>query len=175
MTQIEIPRSKKKMIFMLIGSFVFVLIGVWIIVAQPTVKNIFFNNLIVKNISGALAIIFFGIIAISIGRKLPQKAAGLIINDDGIFDNSSAIPAGFIYWTEISNISVINIANQKLLMIGIKNPEEFINRQSGIKRQAMKINYNTYGSPISISANMLKITFDDLHSLLLKKLNSDVS
>src|SRR5690606_50295 len=112
MKQVEIPLSKKKMYLMLIGSIVFVLIGVWIILAQPMVRNVFFNNPIVKNVSGILAILFFGAVAISLSRKVQDNTPGLIVNEDGILDNSSAISAGFISWAEIINIEVFNIANQ---------------------------------------------------------------
>jgi hypothetical protein len=39
-----------------------------------------------------------------------------------------------------------------------------------VKRKAMEINYKTYGSPISISANTLD-NFDELHELLHRKFN----
>ncbi len=61
--------------------------------------------------------------------------------------------------------------SQKFLMLIVKNPEEYLNRvKSPIKRNTMKMNYKTYGSPISISANSLETDFDTLHNLINEKL-----
>lgn len=38
-------------------------------------------------------------------------------------------------------------------------------------RSAMKMNYKSYGSPISISANALQTDFDKLHKLMNEKMN----
>lgn len=62
--------------------------------------------------------------------------------------------------------------NQKFLMIIVKNPQEYIDQITNpIKRNAMKMNYKSYGSPISISANALKTDFDKLQRLITEKMN----
>lgn len=168
--QIEIPLSKQKMYLMLFGSIIFVVIGTWLVVNPPKSNHPIFGNPMVILISGISAIIFFGYTAFILFKKLPDNKPGLIINSEGIIDNSSGVSAGIVLWTDIIEISTANVMTQKFLMFIVKNPEEYINRQNGIvKRKAMEINYKTYGSPISISANTLDTNFEELYKLLKRK------
>ena len=168
--QIEIPLSKQKMYLMLFGSIIFVVIGTWLVVNPPKSNHPIFGNPMVILISGISAIIFFGYTSFILFKKLPDNKPGLIINSEGIIDNSSGVSAGIVLWTDIIEISTANVMNQKFLMFIVKNPEEYINRQNGIvKRKAMEINYKTYGSPISISANTLDTNFEELYKLLKRK------
>ncbi|MGO4904750.1 STM3941 family protein [Flavobacterium sp. W20_MBD1_R3] len=168
--QIEIPLSKQKMYLMLFGSIIFVVIGTWLVVNPPKSNHSIFGNPMVILISGISAIIFFGYTTFILLKKLPDNKPGLIINSEGIIDNSSGVAAGIVLWTDIIEISTANVMNQKFLMFIVKNPEEYINRQNGIvKRKAMEINYKTYGSPISISANTLNTNFEELYKLLKRK------
>lgn len=168
--QIEIPLSKQKLYLMLFGSILFVGIGTWLAVNPPKSNHPIFGNSMIILISGIVAIVFFGYTAFSLLKKLPDNKPGLIINSEGIIDNSSGVSAGIVLWTDIIEISVSNVMNQKFLMFIVKNPEEYINRQSGIvKRKAMEMNYKTYGSPVSISANTLDTNFEELYELLQRK------
>lgn len=55
-------------------------------------------------------------------------------------------------------------------MIEVSNPDVYINRQTNfIAKKAAAINHKMYGSPISITANSLKYSFDDLYYALRKK------
>lgn len=169
--QIEIPLSKKKMTLILLGSIVFVGLGIWFIINPSKISNPIFSNSTLISIVGFVSILFFGLIAVLIFRKLSDKNAGLIINHQGIIDNSSGISAGLVLWTDIEEIRTIQVANQKFLMFVVKNPQEYINKITNpIKRKGMEMNYKNYGSPINISANSLQINFDELYSLLTKKL-----
>jgi hypothetical protein len=172
--QIEIPLSKQKLYLMLFGSIIFVGIGTWLVVNPPKSSHPIFGNPMIILISGISAIVFFGYIAFTLFKKLPDNKPGLIINSKGIIDNSSGVSAGLVLWKDIIEISTTNVMNQKFLMFILKNPEEYINRQIGIvKRKAMEINYRSYGSPISISANTLDTNFEELYELLQRKFNEN--
>lgn len=165
--QIEIALSKKKLILMLIGAIAFVIIGLWFVIAPPTISNPFFGNPTRLFIVGVVAIVFFGLCAIYIARKIPDNKPGLIIGKIGLTDNSSGVAAGQILWSDIENISVIEIHRQKLIMLEVKNPQDYIDKQtSGFKRKMMQMNFNMYGTPLSITSNSLKIKFDELLKIL---------
>jgi hypothetical protein len=171
MTPIQIPLSKQKLILMTIGAFAFVGIGLWFVIAPPVVQNSYWGNPTRIMVAGYLAIAFFGLVAVFLIRKLPDTKPGLIIDDTGILDNSSGLAAGQILWSDIENISVIEISKQRLIMIHVKNPEHYIDRQpSAFKRRLMKMNHNMYGTPISITANGLKIGFDELMKVLTERM-----
>lgn len=170
--QIEIPLSKTKMLLTLLGSIMFVGLGLWFLINPTKINNPIFDNPTTIFIVGLVSIIFFGLAAVTIFRKFSDKKAGLIINREGIIDNSSGVSAGLISWTDIQEIKVSQVMNQKFLMIIVRNPQDYLDKvTNALKRNAMKINYKTYGSPISISSNALQANFDDLYKLLVEKMN----
>ena len=171
--QIEIPLSKKKLILMLIGSIGFVTAGLWFVINPPTISNPFFGNPTVIFVTGIASVLFFGLCAVYIARKLPDNKPGLIIDNVGLTDNSSGVSAGQILWDDIENISVIEIHRQKLIMLQVKNPQDYIDKQtSGFKRKMMQMNFSMYGTPLSITSNSLQIKFDELLKILNDHLNT---
>lgn len=170
--QIEIPLSKKKMLLTLFGAIIFVGLGLWFLINPPKISNLIFGNPTLIFIVGLASIIFFGLVAITIFRKFSDKKPGLIINRKGITDNSSGVSAGLIPWTDIKEIKISQVMSQKLLMFIVSNPQDYLDKVTNpLKRNAMKMNYKTYGSPISISSNALQTNFEDLQKLLLDKMN----
>ena len=164
---IEIPLSKKKLLLMLAGSVGFILIGFWFIIDPPKISNPYFGDPTLLLLLGIVSILFFGICAVYIARKLPENKAGLIIDSSGLIDNSSGVSAGRILWSDIQDISVIEIHRQKLIMLQVKNPQDYIDRQkSRFKRKMMQMNFNMYGTPLSITSNSLKIEFNELINIL---------
>jgi hypothetical protein len=161
--RIEIELSKSKLTLMLIGTTGFVAVGIWFVISPPTISNSYWGNPIKIALVGYASIVFFGLCAVYILRKLPDTKAGLVIDDIGLVDNSSALSAGQILWTDIQDVTVIEINKQKLMMLHVTNPQEYIDRQKSIfKRKGMQLNYQMYGTPLSITANGLKTSFDKL-------------
>jgi hypothetical protein len=168
--KIEIALSKSKIILMLFGALAFVAIGLWFVIAPPMIENSYWGDPTKIKIVGYASIFFFGLCSIFFISKLPDKKPGLIIDDTGLVDNSSGLAVGQILWTDIENISVIEIHRQKLIMLIVKNPQDYITRQrSFFKRKGMEFNYKNYETPLSITANGLRISFDQLLDLLTKK------
>ena len=126
--QIEIPLSKSKIYMILLGAIIFVTIGIWILIKQPSSNHIIFGNTIIMNIAGILSILFFGFIAFFVAKKISDKKPGLIINAEGIYDNSSGVSAGLILWSDMNGVSVKNVANQKFIMIELKNPQLILSK-----------------------------------------------
>jgi hypothetical protein len=171
--QIEIPLSKMRLILTLIGAIGFVAIGFWFVIDPPKISNPFFGNPTTIFVIGIASILFFGLCAVLIARKLPDNKPGLIIDDVGITDNSNGVSAGKILWSDIENISVMEIRRQKIIMLHVKNPQDYINKQtSGFKKRMLKINLNMYGTPLSITSNTLKINFDELINILYNELGA---
>ena len=171
--RIEIALSKKKIFLMLIGAFAFIAIGFWFVISPPTISNSYWGNPTKIAIAGYASIVFFGLCAFVLIKKLPDNKPGLIIDQTGLTDNSSGVSAGQILWTDIENISVIEIHSQKLIMLQVTNPQDYIDKQtSSFKRKMMQLNYKMYGTPLSITSNGLTISFDELLSTLTDKLNA---
>jgi len=60
-------------------------------------------------------------------------------------------------------------ANQPLLNLVVKNPQDYTDRQaSKFKKAALKLNYDTSGTIISMTINSLKYDYGELKMLLDK-------
>jgi len=114
---------------------------------------------------GLVAIVFFGIFGLVGLKKLFDKKPALILNKSGIVDNSSGVSAGFIPWSEVVGARIVEVQKQKMLVINVRDPREYVARGNLVKQTLNKANYNMVGSPISISSVALAINFSELISL----------
>lgn len=164
---IEIQLSKTKILLLLIGSAVFVVLGLLFIMNPEQFKSSLFRNPETIRIAGIAAVAFFGLCLVFIAKKLFDNKVGLTIDQNGIRDNSNATSVGLIEWADIKNIGTVQVASTKILLLETDNPEKYIERaKNGIAKRAMKANHKMYGSPLSIISNSLKIKYDDLEKLI---------
>lgn len=168
-TVIELSRTK--IVLLVLGACAFVAVGVWLLSVDPEEVRfgrsfrLFFNEPAVVRAAGAASILFFGLLGLYGLRKVFDKRPGLVLNSSGIVDNASAVAAGFIPWSEILGASVYEIQKQKMLIIGVRDPQKYIERGGALKRALNSANYEMSGSPVAISAVTLKIDFSELVSL----------
>ena len=171
---IVIQLSKTKLTLLLLGSLIFVVIGILFVTNPDEYTSFRMRNSSIIFIAGFAGIIFFGLSFLFISKKLTDNSPGLIISSEGILDNSSVISPTQIKWLEIEDISVKEIYGQKYILLNIKKSTYFISKQKGsFKRWLMTKNYKTYGSPINITSNGLKISHIKLLSILKEKLNEE--
>lgn len=166
-SKIEIALSKTKVIGLLLGTIIFILLGILFINSSETFVYSFMRNREMVRIVGIISVAFFGLCLFVIARKLFDSKPGLIIDQHGITNNTNAINRGLIEWEDITGIKVEQIRSTKFLILYTKFPEEYINKaRNRFVREAMKMNHRLYGSPISITSNALKINFNDLEKLI---------
>ncbi len=123
------------------------------------------NDPMVVHGLGLVAIVFFGIMGLVGLKKLIDKKPALILNNSGIVDNASSVSPGFIPWSEVVGAKIVEVQKQKMLVINVREPEEYIARGNLLKQTLNKANYKMVGSPISISLNVLAINFSELTTL----------
>src|SRR5690606_21112602 len=99
--------NKLKLFFVTLGSLVFVLAGVRMLYASGLKFNL---DTFLPQTFGIVAIIFFGMTGVFGFIKLFDTNPGLIINHEGIYDNSTAIGGKLIYWKDIKcyDLSIVN-------------------------------------------------------------------
>lgn len=168
--RVEIPLSKVKIaVIMFLGIF-FVAAGFcmfWMAERQQEFLPIYMK------VAGASSIIFFGACVLYTVAKMYDDNPGLIIDSKGITDNSSGVAAGLITWESLEKIEEKKIKGQKFIAIRVTNPKRYIERQSGLKRILMNMNYKVYETPIYINPNSLKIEYDELRSVLRAKMEQN--
>lgn len=168
--KIEIPLSKNKIYKLIFGSLVFVIIGCWIVFNPNYFVDIpskFLGNTTVIKSIGTISILFFGLTGFIGLKKLFDKKSGLIIDENGITDHSSATSVGLIEWNDISEIKIKRILSTKHLLIEVKNPAKYIETEkNSLKAKLLQSNRRISGTPISITSNTLKCDFSELKKLI---------
>lgn len=172
--KIEISLSKSKLTKLLIFSVLFLMVGLWMIITNPQTSNPVFNNIILKTLAfyGSTLVGLFGIYFFT--KKLFDKKPGIVISEQGIYDNTSAFKFGLIPWSDISEIYDSSIqasiaSKQYFVTIGLIDPDKYITRETNVvKRKLLAINAKSYGSPIHISTNGLMTNHKDLLKLVLE-------
>ena len=110
--RIEIPLSKRKIILFLIGSIMFVVAGILGIIMPERFNSIYKSPEFIR-ITSILGVIFFGLAMVFTFKKLiGNNKFGLVIDEYGITDYSTATSIGLIEWSDIKAIEKINFASK---------------------------------------------------------------
>ncbi len=166
-----IELSKTKIALAILAAVAFVAIGGWLLtldaahIRSSRSFNLFLNNPIYVYGLGFLSIVIFGLLGLFFFKKIFDSKPGLIFSNTGIVDNASAVAAGFIPWSEVAGYDVFEMNGQKMLIIMVQDPQKYVDRGNAVKRTLNQANLKMCGSPISISANALKINFSELRSI----------
>ncbi|MEZ0183584.1 STM3941 family protein [Flavobacterium oncorhynchi] len=170
MSNIEIQLSKAKLVKLVFFSVLFLGASLWILIYQPKSNHFIFGNPYIMNTVSVLGILFGGMSLFFSIKKMGDKKPGIIIDTKGIIDNSSALSIGRIPWKDIDDIIERVDFNQKSIALIVKNPEEYIDKQTSFyKRRMMRANFKMSGSPIAISSNSLKTNLEELGNILTEK------
>jgi hypothetical protein len=164
---VEIPLSKGKLVKGFAGSAIFVAVSIWILTTDQTSRGSLLSNPVLKYGIAIAGIVFFGFLAVLYLFKLRDKKPGLVIDENGIIDNSGGLAAGFIPWSDILKFTIQKVMKQQFLVITVRNPEYYINNQKSVlKKKGMEYNFKNYGSPVAISTNTLNCKLPELLHLL---------
>jgi hypothetical protein len=161
---IVVPLSKRKVALIFLGSLAFVALSIWMWSNandfQPRYPPLFVKA------AALFAGAFFALCAIYSCVKFFDQRPGLIVDGDGIIDNSSGVAAGRIGWDEIVGLQVYQISRQRFLTILVSDPKKYADRGPFFTRMANAVNTRMTGSPINISSSTLGLNFDDLVEML---------
>jgi hypothetical protein len=161
-----IELSKVKIAMMIAGSLLFVAAGVWFFIAPDegsfiTSLRRFADPWVFHGLGVAAAL--FGAARVVYGLvKSRDRKPGLTLSPAGLVDNSSAVAAGFIPWSEVTGLDTFQLHRQQMLVIKVADPGKYIERGSAVKRALNRANAGMVGSPIVITSNALRIPFDEL-------------
>lgn len=157
--EVRIELSKMKILLLVAGSLLFAAIGAFLVRGDTVAQAV-----------GIISILFFGSTGLFGIYKLFDSRPGLIINDKGIQDYSSAVGSRFIAWDQIRDIDVDKVQSTRFLFIFVNDPEAIMKKEGPVKRAMMRLNNRFYGTPVSISSSSLKCDFDDLITAVAKRL-----
>ncbi len=158
--------SKRKSVLLLLGAMAFVAAGIWMLsldaetiessnrIRSPTVVYGF----------AVLTSVIFGLCGILVANTLLRGDRGLILRLDRFTDNTGALSAGFVPWSEVVEIRQLKVYKQKLIAVQVRDPEAFLARGNVLQRTIRRINLNWYDAPIFNSSTNLKTSQEVLYS-----------
>jgi len=167
MNKIEIPLDKRKILAGIFVCIIFWIIGAYFFITLAD-QQTRYNTYYVKFV-GIACVLVMSLLLINLTKKFFDKNMGLIIDENGIFDNATSYKIGLIKWEDIILIQPVKINSVNCLLIYVENPEAYLSRFKGFTRYSLKWSLKHYGTPFSIGPNTLKYNFNDLEELLFTK------
>src|SRR5690349_17906865 len=167
--RIEITLSKWRTIMGVTWCIVFVVGSCFVI--SIAYEQDRYSAFFVKAV-GFLGMVFFGLFgAVSI-LKLFDSRPALVIDEKGIFNNTTAGHAYQINWEHITGIRIgqTGSSSTKYILLDIDDPEGFLRQRTGLNKIFMKGTYKMDGTPVFIAASRLPCSFDELLQVLNERL-----
>jgi len=161
--RLVVPLRRGTVALMFLGAVAFVALGVSMFLTADQFRRR--PPLFVKAVA-VVCVGFFGLVAVKAGARLFDMSPGLIIDAEGIVDNSSGIAAGRIPWSDIKRIQTSTSEKRGFLTIEVHDPQKYVRRARWVKRVAVTQNMRYFGSPIHISVDTLRIDYDDLRKAI---------
>lgn len=149
--------SKTKIFLIALGAFVFVVIGLVLLMSSIGLGGDLYLGII-----GGISILFFGLALIYALKTIIAEKPAVIINDQGITDHSSLIGAGLVEWEDIANVNFVPFMGQSFLGIYTHDQDLIINRTKGIQKLMNKLNKPLVKSQVNIVHQNLKCSEDEL-------------
>jgi len=173
MSPIEIPLSKKKLLWVLLGAMAFMAVGLlFILNPEPFTRRLLGSTVLVQ-VLGLICLLLFALFGWVAIQKLGSSKMGLRIDENGITDHSHANSVGLIPWENITGFQTAEVFKTKIILVHTKTPEAYIEQAKNLfGKKAMASNHKMYGTPVTLVANSLKTTTDELFQLLVSELQS---
>ena len=151
-----IERSRAKGLASVLGCAVFVLASLTIIGEGSAL------TLIV----GAVGVLTFGRFGIAWVVYLLRTGPGLVVDDTGFDDNSSAVAVGRVLWADVIMVSERSFGWTSFVVVKVREPTIYVARLGGLARLASAVNRRLVGSPVTVGSVGLKTSFANLSMLL---------
>ena len=157
---LQLPRTKGRSIFQIVGSIGFVLVGLLMVIgclgSQPFEM--------VPFVIGLLAVVVFGFFGFLSVRVLLRPA--LVIDDHGIWDNTSGLSVGFIPWEQTLGFQPAKVLFNDFVAVFWADEQWAWAHMGSTTRLMNRLNRSM--TPVGpISADFLKMTGSQLALMLL--------
>ena len=166
MGKVIIYHKRSSQILFLLGSLVFIVSGIWII---------FGNFNLLHKIAGIVAILFFGYGAVFFVKGMISPTPLLIIDENGITDNSTASSVGYIPWEDVVNISKVvtavvgvKMASGRYIAVDVKDINKYTDKASPLAAKMMSANMSLGYHPINIALYLADRKLEDVFEILNK-------
>lgn len=158
-----IKHNKTKISLLLIASLIFILVGAYAIYESNTNtdEGLFHFGL------GIVCILIFSVASIFFINKLLSGKPAVVINKDGIYDNSSASSVGLINWEDIVRTEIRRTSQTSYIAIYVKDPKKYTSKNKNwFKKRLLNSNQKLCKTPITIATNTLNSSAEELNEII---------
>ncbi|MEM7738351.1 MAG: STM3941 family protein [Deinococcota bacterium] len=156
---IVIYSSKVNLWLLTLGSFALAGLGASLQLITPPASP---QAAIFATFLSIISVLFFGVCGVYGIFRLMQDKPALIINVEGVVDNSSLIAVGPVAWQDISTVSVSEYRGMYLVTLEVSDPQKYMPKRNLYTRLLAKLNLRFFRSSIQISASTLQVNFNQL-------------
>lgn len=123
-----------------------------------------------------IALFFFGFATcFFIFRTIVNKDL-IVVDENGIMDNTSAVSLGFIEWNDILDIKISSVTvegqSQGFISIILSDEDKYLNRVSPLKKPIILANMKLGYSAANISLNSSGVSLDEFYKKLIEYKNN---
>jgi hypothetical protein len=173
MPQVTFSLNKAKVALIFFGAATFVAGGYSMFRAPAeTASQSFLKSPELVHFAGLACVVFFGLCMIAALIKLLDASPALILDDQGLTNNSGILGSSFVPWSEITGFQVHQIKRQRILYVLLRDPSSYLSTLTPFKRRLLKATLSIGPSPIAISSNLLSVRTDDLMEDLNARLSA---
>jgi hypothetical protein len=158
MNEVVIYPKKVKLFAVTMAALLFIILGFYF-AENRTEMGLPLRVIIIASYVG---IPFFSLCLVYAVYRLLMPKPVVVISDEGIFDNASAVGAGMLRWEEIAEVFAYDFMGQRMLGIIPVNEAVVLRRQSRLKRVMAKMNKGIAPAPFNIPQTVLPISVDEL-------------
>jgi hypothetical protein len=155
---IRIPVSRRKMALIAIGAAAFVAGGSLLAFtdsAQASVTRVVF---------GWVAMVFFGAALLYPAWRLIKPGVALLVDEGGVTDGSSGLAVGFIPWSEIRGVQLVECGGQRFIGIDLHDPSFLLSRVGRLRSKAIEWNQSRGLPPVLIPQIAIREPMEELVS-----------
>lgn len=163
MKKVTIRTSKIKIVFGATISLIFSVFSALMLLRPDGLVSYFFRSPELIWLVGFITILFSFISLFYFLKRLFGNGFALIVDEEGIIENTNATSIGFVPWEDVVKIKKTRIASTDFLIIEVRDAKKYIAKSRNFfQTKIMKMNFKYYGTPITINSNTLKCNFTDL-------------
>ena len=94
-------------------------------------------------------------------RRVHTKTVALLINDEGITDDSSYLPGGLVKWEEIKSVEYLHYMGHRHIAVYLHDVETYLSRVPAWLQGSHRSNSGVWGTPCVIAAANLNVPLDE--------------
>lgn len=157
-----------KTILLILGSIAFSVIGAYMIYRNRDMDGL---NETILCIMGVVGILFFGGLGIPINARNLMRTAAYTLDDQGLTNHLVEGSLHFIPWKDIRSFKIQKVERTKLIIVYLRNPNEYTAELTGIKKLLARWSQNYSGSPVALATTNARCSSQQLLDHLNDYLN----